>query len=77
MNVTAPRTVGLQLLPRLVYLVMARKQARWQWKHAAGEHERKWRLVLIAIDAEINHKERFLASMLDVPSFRTKREVVE
>lgn len=77
MNVTAPKTVADKLLPQLVSLVQARKQARWQWKHAADEHKHVWVLVLIGMDARINRKERLLAELLDIPSFRVKRELVE
>lgn len=77
MNNTAPNTVAQSTLPLLVTLILARKQARWQWKNSAGEHERKWRLVLICLDQRINAGERMLASHLDIPSFRMKREIIE
>ena len=77
MNITAPKTVADGSLPALVLLVQARKQARWQWKHSAGEHEHRWRMVILRLDARINKGERVLAETLDIPSFRIKREVVE
>jgi len=77
MNVTATQTVADSTLPLLVALVQARKQARWQWKHAAGEHKHRWVQVLIILDARINAGERVLAEHLDIPSVRIKREIVE
>jgi len=77
MNNTAPKTVADSTLPLLVTLVQARKQARWQWKHAAGEHVHTWVQVLIRLDARINEGERVLAGHLDIPSVRIRREIVE
>lgn len=77
MNVTAPKTVADSTLPLLVALVQARKQARWQWKHAAGEHRHRWVQVLMVLDVRIGAGERVLAEHLDIPSFRVKREIVE
>ena len=77
MNVTAPKTVADSTLPLLVALVQARKQARWQWKHAAGEHAHRWTQVIIVLDARISAGERVLADHLGIPSFRVKREIVE
>jgi len=77
MNITAPNTVADSVLPRLVTLVRARKQARWQWKHCAGEHQHKWREVIARLDGRIKAGEALLAGQLDLLSFRVKREIVE
>ena len=77
MNITAPKTVATSTLPLLCALVQARKQARWQWKHAAGEHAHPWTLVIYELDERIKAGEHVLAEHLDVPGFRVKREIVE
>jgi len=77
MNVTAPDTVATGILPILVTLVRARKQARWQWKHSAGEHQHKWVMVLDRLDTRIAQYEEQLAEHLDMLTFRMKREIVE
>lgn len=77
MNVTAPKMVASSLLPRLVALVQARKQARWQWKNSAGEHMHKWVLVIEELDRCIAETENHVAGHLDMFTFRTKREIVE
>jgi len=77
MNVTAPQTVADRLLPRLVALVLSRKQARWQWANCAGEHEHKWVLVIERLDWLIAESENYIAGNLELFTFRTKREIVE
>lgn len=77
MNVTAPNIVATSLLPRLVTLVQARKQARWQWKNSAGEHLHKWVLVIDELDRVIAEHENHVAGHMDMFIFRTKREVIE
>ncbi|GAG77440.1 unnamed protein product, partial [marine sediment metagenome] len=77
MNVTAPKTVGGRLLPALTNLVLCRKQARWQWKNAAGENAHKWTEVIHDLDARILIGEHIVGDMLDIPGFRIKREVIE
>ncbi len=77
MNVTAPKTVADSTLPLLVALVQARKQARWQWKHAADEHKHAWTLVLYVLDKRILAVEELLSKHLDMPGFRVNREIVE
>jgi hypothetical protein len=76
-NVTAPKTAANSVLPLLVTLLAARKQARWQWKHCADEHKHAWQLVVYNIDERIKQGEKHLEGMLDLYSFRLKREVVE
>lgn len=77
MNVTAPKTVAERVMPRLVVLVLARKQARWQWRFCADEHKHTWVLVLDAMDKRIKEVERYIACNLDVPGFKAKREIIE
>ena len=77
MNVTAPKLVASSVLPLLVTLVQARKQARWQWKHCADEHKHHWSLVIYHLDERIAQGEYRLGSMLDLCGFRVKREIVE
>ena len=77
MNVTAPNTVARSTLPLLVVLVMARKQARWQWVNCADEHKHKWTEVIAGLDGRIAGGEIVLGNNLDIPGFRVKREVVE
>jgi len=77
MNVTAPNTVADSTLPLLVTLVQARKQARWQWKHCAPEHEHKWVLVIARLDERITKGEKALENHLGLLAFHIKREIVE
>ena len=77
MNVTAPKTVANSVLPLLVTLLAARKQARWQWKTCADEHQHRLSMVVYHLDKRIAQGEAHLGSMLDIPGFRMKREVNE
>lgn len=77
MNVTAPKHVADSLLPLLVALVQARKQARWQWKYCADEHKHKWTLILARLDERITQGEKGLENYLDIVGFHIKREIVE
>lgn len=77
MNITAPKTVGLKAMPRLVSLVLARKQARWQWRFCADEHKHTWALVLQEMDTHIAVVEDYIACNLDIPGFKAKREIIE
>ena len=77
MNNTAPTTAARSTLPLLVTLVMARKQARWQWANCADEHQHVWALIIAVLDSRIELGERYLAELMDMPGFRVKREVVE
>ena len=77
MIITAPKTVANSVLPLLVTLVQARKQARWQWKHCADEHKHTWTLVIYNLDERIAQGEKHLENMLDLCGFRIKREIVE
>ena len=77
MNVTAPKIVALKALPVLVNLIQARKQARWQWKFGADEHQHRWALVLAYQDTRIAELEQYIADNLDLPGFHAKREIVE
>ena len=77
MNNTAPNTVANSTLPLLVTLVLARKQARWQWTNCAGEHKHKWVEVIEHLDEQIVKGEKSVADRMDLLAFRVKREVVE
>ena len=77
MNVTAPRTAASSVLPFLITLVSARKQARWQWKHCADEHKHTWTLIIYNLDEQITKGEKRLENMLDLCGFHIKREIVE
>ena len=77
MNITAPKTVALQALPKLVLLIQTRKQARWQWKHGADEHQHRWVLVLGHLDARIKALERYIEDNMEIAGFRAKREIIE
>ena len=65
------------LIAQLCTLVIARKQARWQWKHCADEHAHKWTRIVDDLDARINRGEAVIAALMEIPGFRVKREVVE
>ncbi len=77
MNITASKTVALKALPKLIILIQARKQVRWQWKYCADEHNHKWVLVLEHLDRRIKALERYIGDNLDIKGFRAKREIVE
>lgn len=77
MNVTAPKTVADSTLPLLVTLVSAKKQALWQWKHSAPEHNHKWVLVITRLEERIKTGERLLAGQLGLATLHTKREIIE
>lgn len=77
MNVTAPKTVAARLMPRLVTLVEARKQARWQWKHCADENKHKWTQVVNELDCLIATGENLTAHTMDITTFHYKRVIVE
>jgi len=77
MNVTAPKTAANIVLPLLVTLVQARKQAHWQWKHCADEHQHTWQLVIYNLDERISKGEKHLEAMLDLLAFHIKRELVK
>ena len=66
-----------QLLANLCMLVIARKQARWQWKHCADEHAHKWTRLVDELDCRINAGEQVVGALLEIPGFRVKREVIE
>ena len=77
MNKTVPKTVADSTLPLLVTLVTAKKQAMWQWKHAAPEHSRKWILVIERLEERIKTGDRMVAERLEIPGYRTKRVIVK
>jgi hypothetical protein len=77
MNNTAPKTVADHTLPLLVTLVMARKQARWQWRNCADANKHRWTLVIDRLDERIALREKVLEGHLNLCGFRVKREVVE
>lgn len=77
MNITAPKNVALQALPKLVLLIQTRKQARWHWKHGADEHKHHWVMVINHLDGRITAMERYIGDNLDIKGFRAKREIIE
>lgn len=77
MNNTAPNTVANSTLPFLVTLVLARKQARWQWANCANAYKHRWVQVIEHLDERIRKGEKSVADRMDLPAFRIKREVVE
>lgn len=72
-----PHAVADTILPALVTFVIARKQARWQWKHAADEHKHEWTVVVQRLDARIARGEKALGQRMEMTGFRMKREIVE
>ena len=77
MNITAPKVVASSVLPLLVTLIQARKQARWQWLNCADEHKHAWTMVLYNLDERISQGEKHLEGMLDLCGFHIKRELVK
>ncbi len=77
MMVTAPKIVAKSAMPLLVMLILARKQARWQWKYGADEHKHAWVLVLHHMDERIKACENYIAQQLDMTAFHAKREIIE
>ena len=77
MDEQAVCTVADSILPLLVTLVRSRKQARWQWKHCAGESKHKWRMVLIRLDQRIVKGEKAMSERMGLLGFRVKREIAE
>jgi hypothetical protein len=77
MNVTAPNTVADSTLPLLVTLVLARKQARWQWRMCADANKHRWTLVIDRLDKRIAQGEKVLEGHLNLCGFRVKREIIE
>ena len=77
MTVSQESIVTDSALSLLVTLVEARKQARWQWANCADEHQHKWTVVVGKLDARIAHGEAVVGSLLDIPGFRVKREIVK
>ena len=65
------------LLAQLCTLVIARKQARWQWTICADEHSHKWTRIVDELDIRIKRGEAVISSLMEIPGFRVKREVVE
>ena len=65
------------LLLQLCTLVIARKQARWQWANCADEHAHKWTRIVDELDTRINRGEQVIAALMEIHGFRVKREVVE
>ena len=65
------------LLAALCTLVIARKQARWQWANCADEHQHKWTVVIAKLDTRIERGEAIVGTIMDIPGFRMKREIVK
>jgi len=77
MDITAPSTVANSTLPLLVTLVIARKQARWQWANCANQHKHRWTLVIAHLDERIKKGEKSVGDRMDLLAFRVKRSIVE
>lgn len=77
MKETTMNIVADRVLPLLVTLVQARKQARWQYKAAAGEHKERWECVITRLDERISMGEKVLEAEMNLVGFRVKREVIE
>ena len=77
MNVTATNTVADSTLPLLVTLVLARKQAHWQWRNCAGEHKHRWTCVIARLDERISRGEKYVDEHMNLLGFHVKREIVE
>jgi hypothetical protein len=77
MNVTAANHVADGVLPLLVTLVQARKQARWQWKHCADEHKHRWTCIIARLDERISMGEKVVDEHMNLLGFHVKRMVVE
>ena len=77
MIVTDHNTVADKILPALAFLVEARKQARWQWKHCAGEHAHQWTCVIARLDERISLGEKAVDEKMGLLGFHYKRVIVE
>ena len=66
--------VATKSLPRLEMYYAARKQARWQYKAAAGEHKAAWIAVQNILDRQIERLEADVARGLGIGRYRGKRE---
>lgn len=76
-NEASANKVADGLLPLLVTLVEARKQARWQWKHCADEHAHRWTCVIARLDERISKGEKAIEERMDILGFHVKRVIVE
>ena len=77
MSANKVNTLTDSTLPLLVTLIATRKQARWQWANCADEHQHKWAVVLAKLDTRIERGEAVVGSLMDIPGFRMKREIVK
>ena len=77
MTRTPSRAETDNLIAQLCLLVIARKQARWQWKHCADEHAHKWTRIVDELDARIVRGEQVVGNLMEIGGFRVKREIVE
>lgn len=75
MDVFRASRVARGALPRLMSLLDAHEQARWQKSQAAGEHRAVWDLVISALDLEIERAEQNITQQLGLLRFRAKRVV--
>lgn len=69
--------VSFYLLPKLEGLLLARKQARWQWHNAAQEHKALWQAVLDKQDEATRMLEQAITDQTGLNKFRVKREIVK
>lgn len=73
MNASSITRSALEYLPGLEVLYHAQRQARWQYKAAAGEHKGRWIAVLKQLDTKIDAEEAKVAKGLGISSYRGKR----
>jgi len=67
------REAALTLIPRVELYYRARRQARWQFRAAAGEHKAVWIAVQHLLDAKILLTEGEIARALDLDAYKGKR----
>lgn len=67
--------VGAVLLPELATLCWARRQALLQRRLAAGQDERRWRLIVELTEKRIDVAQRRVTTLLDVLKFEAQEEM--
>lgn len=66
------QVTAVTLLPRLGALELARMQAQFQERDAAGAEKRRWQLVVIILDEQIRELERKITKQMEVLKFKSK-----
>ena len=77
MSESAIANTALLFLPRLEMFYLARRQARWQQKAAAGENKLAWQAALILLDNKIAIQEQAVKCALGLDAYRGKRVFTE